>query len=802
MTKIGKYIFGLALVLLMSPWMAEQFLRPTLEAWLSRFTGTHVEFSRVALLLTRHGPAVKFSDVILRDPESTQVERARVLYLAFSPLPVSHLHLEVVGLQTRVQDHATKVVTNPIWESLIRELTKPSAMDGFIKTWRLVFKESLIHLDLSSGQTVSVRPEIIHDPNTNELVIQGRLEDDMASTVECRLALGSNGGEFHVCHTSRLSAATLRKYLENSQIIRPETRRILRQSALAGQLKDAEFVLRRSEFTGNGETGGGFQFRAHLHDVSVAPIADLPAFRNVEGTIQVNPETGHVELASPNLVMVTKARSTAVKTTGRVNWSHNGNSLYLRISQFAASTPLIDLKGIEGGVAIDRDAWRLTGFKGLLFDSRLFATGGQNAGKTQLRLNTRLSPEVVSRLLGIDLSPGIEGDIPFAGEFRMTPKSERTTESLWRLRADFADVAIRLPAPFAKPRQTPAHLEIEAVESASASADAPVSVRGTYSAPNLKVSYNSTRDLQLQTKMPSLDVRTLLKWWHEINKRSVFSASRPSSVTRLTPALIPTMRLVVDELIYDGRPLGRLLVELDRSNEGLDTRLSARRMSIEGGVTRLQITSASWTSSSTGGQHTRVGGWAESADVADLYETLGLAKKFERLPVRVGFDLSWPGLPYDPRLEGVDGRIGIEFGKGRVLSASPLLQKALNLASIDIKNLFKSGIPVQRGRAEFAISMGRVRTVGSDANLNMRLAHFRFSGEADLTTMKVDGRMRVTPLVAGSVFNLALLAFVPPAGIAVWALEYQEHSLFNRLKTHQYKLVDSLLDPRVKFDGF
>jgi len=55
-------------------------------------------------------------------------------------------------------------------------------------------------------------------------------------------------------------------------------------------------------------------------------------------------------------------------------------------------------------------------------------------------------------------------------------------------------------------------------------------------------------------------------------------------------------------------------------------------------------------------------------------------------------------------------------------------------------------------------------------------------------------------LVAGR--SWALTALVPVAGGALFALEANEDSYFNKLKTTRYHVTDSLSDPQFKFSGW
>jgi hypothetical protein len=252
---------------------------------------------------------------------------------------------------------------------------------------------------------------------------------------------------------------------------------------------------------------------------------------------------------------------------------------------------------------------------------------------------------------------------------------------------------------------------------------------------------------------------------------------------------IPALNVTIDSVNYNGKHLGKL--QLRSTNE-----VRIKRFRLETDQQSLVVTEGGW---STEKPHTHLKGWFETKNIGETLELLDMSKKVDGSPFRVGFDVNWLGNPWELKPENLNGRLSGEIAKGQLNATNPVMRRILSLAAVEISNVVSGNLDFDNGRGVVEIKNGHVRTA---SNLNMKLARMSLSGAANLRDMSIEAGLSVTPLLSESIFNTALTVMVPVAGLTVWALEAEEDSYFNRLKTTRYRVHNSLLDPEFKFEGF
>lgn len=177
---------------------------------------------------------------------------------------------------------------------------------------------------------------------------------------------------------------------------------------------------------------------------------------------------------------------------------------------------------------------------------------------------------------------------------------------------------------------------------------------------------------------------------------------------------------------------------------------------------------------------------------------------------RVDLELAWPGGPGDFALVNTRGDMQILVEDGRFLKTSGATSGTLrvvailNLAdvvsklSLDLSNIYKSGVPFDRIKGSLVFREGVVDVPKID--VNGRASQFQFAGYADVREETIDGELVATlPIASNLPWMFALVSGLPTAaGVYIISKLFDEQ--MDKFSSAVYSVNGPWGDPKVEFE--
>ncbi len=282
------------------------------------------------------------------------------------------------------------------------------------------------------------------------------------------------------------------------------------------------------------------------------------------------------------------------------------------------------------------------------------------------------------------------------------------------------------------------------------------------------------------------------------------TAPQPDLPRDVPPAVaeaisMPEIDLVIDQLTWKGRQLGKLELLLD--DEAGDAVLKRMRLTNPDGVVNL------------GGRWRPMQGETELSvriEIADAGRILARSGYPESLTGGGGLlvsELHWRGSPDAFDFPSLNGSLQLTTGKGRFLQVDPGAAKLLGVLSLqsipkrislDFTDVFTPGFEFSSIKGEAVIQNGLLKTddfemIGSSAKVTLK-------GEVDLTRETQDLKVRVLPAIGD---NISLLSFAagPAIGVGVLLTNKLLRDPLDKLVSFDYNVSGSWADPKVERSG-
>lgn len=238
------------------------------------------------------------------------------------------------------------------------------------------------------------------------------------------------------------------------------------------------------------------------------------------------------------------------------------------------------------------------------------------------------------------------------------------------------------------------------------------------------------------------------------------------------PTELPSLDLVADELIYDGRKIGRMVLQADASGTADKETLVIKNFAVLSDVTAL-TGSGSWTQGRRlAGEQTGQTDFRLKLSTKDLGQTLSDLKFEDLIENTTGTaeaHLMFKGLPWAPQLDTLTGSYSLDLRKGNFAKvdtgAHGLLVSFLSFQSL-FKRLtldfsdFKSGFAFDTFTGSAIITDGVIST--DNTKLVGTHGTILLSGNTNVAEGSIDTRVIVLPEINAGNASLAL-AFVNPA---------------------------------------
>ena len=271
---------------------------------------------------------------------------------------------------------------------------------------------------------------------------------------------------------------------------------------------------------------------------------------------------------------------------------------------------------------------------------------------------------------------------------------------------------------------------------------------------------------------------------------------------------IPDMDVVLADFSSDGQSLGQLEFTLRNTSELIQIE------NIVGNFAGLTLSakepgSMAWSPAGDA-PNTHLDMQLGFGDLGQTLEKLSYQKIIETSSGEIDLELDWPGGPQDFALASTRGALLLDVGKGRFLdtpagaSGSLRVVGILNLAdivqrlSLDLSDMFESGIPFHSIDGEIFLHGGSIEVAGID--VKGRSSGFQFTGISEVASQSLEGELIATLPVANNLPWVAALAAGLPVAAGVFVVSKVFEKQMNRFSSAVYSIDGDWGNPEVKFD--
>lgn len=267
----------------------------------------------------------------------------------------------------------------------------------------------------------------------------------------------------------------------------------------------------------------------------------------------------------------------------------------------------------------------------------------------------------------------------------------------------------------------------------------------------------------------------------------------------------PALSLVVDDLRWRGRALGRF--ELEAENRRADP--AARSAAPVWQIDRLRLTTPEATLVGSGqwspGRSSALAFDLSLADGGAFFERLGAGKAMQGAPGRIQGELSWPGPPLAPALDELRGQARVALQGGRFLDAEPGVARLFGILSLqalprrlllDFSDVFERGMSFDRIEGEITLAQGQART----ANLHVLgvQAAVLIEGSADLLDETQDLRIVAVPEINTAGASLAWAAVNPALGLGAFVAQLLLNKPVSAAATREFRVTGPWGEPKIE----
>ncbi|WP_041420852.1 YhdP family protein [Sideroxydans lithotrophicus] len=261
----------------------------------------------------------------------------------------------------------------------------------------------------------------------------------------------------------------------------------------------------------------------------------------------------------------------------------------------------------------------------------------------------------------------------------------------------------------------------------------------------------------------------------------------------------PEVDVAVDKLVYKGRHLGKL--EMNMSESDGDVLLDNLQLVNPDGVLSM---SGKWQAKP---EQTQVKLRVDISDAGKILSRSGYPESLKDGSGSLQSDLHWAGAPDTFAYSKLNGEIHLNVGKGRFLKVDPGAAKLLGVLSLqsipkritlDFTDVFSGGFQFDSITGNAQIVNGLLLT--NDMKLTGAAAKVTMAGQVDINHETQDLKVRVLPTIGD---NVSLLSFAagPVVGMGVLLANKLLRDPLDKLVSFEYNVSGSWVDPKVEKVG-
>ena len=279
----------------------------------------------------------------------------------------------------------------------------------------------------------------------------------------------------------------------------------------------------------------------------------------------------------------------------------------------------------------------------------------------------------------------------------------------------------------------------------------------------------------------------------------------PDLHSDIRPERWPSFDARIESLRFEKLDLGSFRAIGIRAEHGilveeLETRSSDLRVNGRG----------SWLSGKDGVPASRFEATVRTEDLSRLLAAAGLDEETAaggRVEIRI--DLAWPGAPFEPSLDKLEGTIAMHAKDGHLprvrvgpigrLFALLSLEALPRVLALDLSHVFGKGLAYDRVSVQTRIEGGSANL--REFTIDGPSARIKVSGNLDLVARRYDQEIEVIPRVtrSGALLPVWLSALpVLAANFVVEKLTGDDEIILDRLFRLRYRLQGPLDDPEIE----
>ncbi|BAO43133.1 YhdP family protein [Thiolapillus brandeum] len=170
----------------------------------------------------------------------------------------------------------------------------------------------------------------------------------------------------------------------------------------------------------------------------------------------------------------------------------------------------------------------------------------------------------------------------------------------------------------------------------------------------------------------------------------------------------------------------------------------------------------------------------------------------------LSFDLSWPGAPFHPDLEQLQGQAQLDMARGRFLNFKPGLARVLGLINfqslgrrlkLDFKDVYKEGLAFDTILGNFQFDAGYLYT--NNLEVSGPSATILIAGSMDLINETYDQVLSVSPRLDATLPVASAIVGGPAAGVAILLAQQAFSKDLEKAQRITYNISGTWDDPQV-----
>jgi len=266
----------------------------------------------------------------------------------------------------------------------------------------------------------------------------------------------------------------------------------------------------------------------------------------------------------------------------------------------------------------------------------------------------------------------------------------------------------------------------------------------------------------------------------------------------LDPRSLPPMYFYCESCVFHGIDLGKVTVDIAKTNNGLQ----ARQLMIRSPET--DVTATGFWQYVNGAVETSIKGSLTSPDVGQMLKELDIESGIKDSEADVAFNFSWQNSPMDFQLGKLQGDVEWSLSDGYLTELSDQgsriftlfsLNSLVRKLSLDFRDVFAKGFFYDDMGGTLNIVDGRAYT--DDTLIDGGAGEIEITGLTDLGTGGLNYNVSFAPNVTGNLPFLVYFLATPPTALAAIAID-QVLTSAKVISNVNYRVTGTISEP--KFD--